>query len=77
MTREEHKDRIVRKRRVYEAAKLTMEKVWGIRDRLEQGSVFSKGMEDLDSELRFNIIKTDLETYLQEAIEAGYPELTI
>lgn len=77
MTREEHKARIDKQQKSFDIAKKTMDKMFGIRDRFEEGSVFFKGMQNLDSELKFNIIKTDLEVYLQEAIDDGYPELAI
>jgi len=77
MTREEHELRIKKQKIAYSNAKKTIDRIIGIKDSFEEGSVFYKGMENIDIELRFNIIKTDLEVYLQEAIDAGYPELAI
>lgn len=77
MTREEHKVRIKNQQKAYKNAHRTISKIWKMRDKFEDGSVFKNGLENLDAELRYNIIKEDLALFLQEAIDDGYPELTI
>lgn len=77
MTKSEHKSRIKKQRKAFESAHHNMEKIWNMRDKLLNGSVFKQGLENLDAELRYKVIKEDLELFLQEAMDDGYPELTI
>ncbi len=77
MTRLEHKVRIKKQQRAFKNAHRVMEKIWRLKNHFSEGSVFKNGLKDLEAERRYNKIKQDLELFLQEAMDDGYPELTI
>jgi len=46
-------------------------------NKILNGSGIINKFNDLDNEVRYLNLKNQLEKYLQEAIDDGYPELTI
>ncbi len=77
LNREMHKERIKNMRTAYKRSLKSLERIENIKDRMDRGSVMGDGMRDLDAQLKHREISEILDTYLQEAIDDGYPELTI